>query len=140
MSMVRIIYFRCPVCGKVSRPKNFTAKPYLGHPLEALLHDFGGRGKSVWHHQVAIDDYVPFKKQLVSILRAIADRLERELWVESRTVKTLEPKTELLKVYQADSALEPMGRYAGVTIASLSSQRVKIYGSSSMAQSVAVLP
>ena len=73
--MKEILYYRCPVCGKVSQERNFSQC----HQFEALVQEIGGRGYIYWHRDVEVSDPVGVQQWMIDLLRETADMLEAQL-------------------------------------------------------------
>ena len=73
--MKEILYYRCPVCGKVSLERNFGQR----HEFEALIQEIGGRGYIYWHKDVDVGNPRGVQQWMIDLLRETADTLEAQL-------------------------------------------------------------
>jgi hypothetical protein len=116
--------------------------------FEFLACDYSGDKSIKWHRKIEVDGLPLIQRQIIKLLRMIADRMEAELWAKSEITWTKDSassrqSSQVLRTYQAlstiDSGSGRMEPFAGGMVASSSSQRVKTFGSRSMVQSVADL-
>lgn len=78
--MKRLEWLRCPVCGKLSRLRNFLWGVKQGHTVEIMVQTIGQKGKKGWGTKwvakdLSVADTIELYKALVEILDSVKRRL-----------------------------------------------------------------
>lgn len=81
--MKRINYIRCPLCGKLSRQKNFDNSP---HVIEIRIQEIGGNKNIRWYksNDPIIDEVNDYIVQKLEIL--LASLKKEKLWHSSKSI------------------------------------------------------